>query len=182
MHPKILEKFKHEAPELLENRLESASDANETRFLAEAKGPIKREIVKIIRLKKGGQEYFYWHEEQKSRDYLGNETHFYKVDGMYKDPEFRRERGSNGQPKAVEIAGQTDVYEYKWPQDWKPELEDLVSESVDLLVSTLGRKYGGFSFQDFKDRTFDELVTLGKYGTLSPQGIEREKKRQRNAQ
>jgi hypothetical protein len=168
VHPEVIKKYQENNFEV---GLESASDANEKAFFDQvtaAKQTVKKQIVKIIRLKKEGTEYFYWHEELTSKNYLGNKIHCYRVQGKYEDPEFNRQiNPKTGTPMAVEIESTETKYEYKWPSDWTPELEELVSESVDLLVVTLGRKYGGFNFQDFKDKSFDDLVTFGKYGTFN---------------
>ena len=41
------------------------------------------------------------------------------------------------------------------------------------MVKDGGRTYGGFQQEQFCIETYDNLVTLGKYGTLSPAGIQK---------
>ena len=179
MHPEVVKKYVEN--NFQDQIFESASDANEKAFfdqVAASKQPVKKEIVKLVRLKKAGEEYFYWHEELTSRNYLKNKIHCYRVVGHYKMPEFNQiYNPKTGTPMVTEIESETDVYEFKWPSDWKPELEELISETVDLLVITTGRKYGGFNFQDFKDRSFDDLIMYGKYGTFNPAMIKEIQKR-----
>jgi len=177
VHPKVLEKYIEAGYELDEDKkligvLESASDANEKAFWTQVKSskqPVKKEIKKIIRLRKQGKELFYYHESLESKNYLGNKIHFYHTVGFYKLPEFNRVADSKtGRVQVTDIESEEDVYEYEWPRDWTSDMEDIISETVDLLIMTPARKYGGFSFEDFKEKSFDELVTIGKYGTTNP--------------
>ncbi len=172
MHPTVIKKYQDAGLDIYER----ASDANEAAFWDQVKTsgkPVKKEITKIVRLRKGKEEKFYYHEELKSRDHLGNKIHCYHVVGTYKDPEFTtRVDAKTGKAVITEVEEETEVYEYKWPEQWTNELEELITETVDLLVVTPSRKYGGFSFEDFKEQSFDNLVTLGKYGTLNPVQIE----------
>ena len=54
MHPKLLAKFKKQAPDLLEERMTPASEENERRFwdqVKKSKKPVKREITHLYRTK-----------------------------------------------------------------------------------------------------------------------------------
>ena len=42
------------------------------------------------------------------------------------------------------------------------------------MVIDGGRRYGGFTYEQFCNETFDDLVTIGKFGTLEPKGIRKE--------
>ena len=178
-HPKVLQAYQE--ADFFENYVPKANEENEKAFwlvVEQAKQPVKREITKIVRVKKGGKEYFYYHEELTTRDHVKNEHHCFHTVGKYKMPEFNSAYDpKTGKVRAKEIVREEEVYEFEWPDKWTPELEELVKEDVDLLVITTGRKYGGYSFDDFKERTFDELVTIGRFGTLEPKTIEAVKRR-----
>ena len=169
MHPEVLKKYKENDFEIA---LERAEDINGKNFFDQAKqskAEIKHEITKIMRIRKSRKEYFYYGEALKSRNYLGNPIHLYRTIGKYDDPIFRSQVDpSTGNKMAVEIESTETVYEFEWPKQWTDELEEKVTESVDLLIITPGRKYGGFTFSDFKEKSFDELVTIGKFGTSNP--------------
>ncbi len=168
MHPAAEKKYKQADFQLA---LESASDQNEATFFEKAKlakQAVTREITAIYRLKKAQQEYFYYGEELRSKDNLGNMIDHYRTVGLYKDPSFRYQLNQDGNKVATEIQNLETVYEYKWPDDWTTELESLVSENVSLTVITPSRKYGGFTLDDFIHRSFDELLVFGKFGTYNP--------------
>jgi hypothetical protein len=189
MHQKVIDKYlqagyTQDEDGKLVGVLESAKDANDRKFWEQVKSskqPVTREIIKIVRLKKAGKEHFYYHERVSSKNYLGNKIHYVRDDvGYYKDPVFERVADSRtGRVSVAGIESEDVVYEYQWPKDWTPEMEDIVSETVDLLIKTPGRSYGGFSFEEFKDKGFDELVTIGKYGTTNPIIINEIKKKQK---
>lgn len=177
MHPEVIKKYKENGFEIA---LERAEDINETNFLEQVKAskqPVKREITKIIRVRKAGQEHFYYGEELTSFNYLGNKIQHYHTVGKYEDPVFRFHVNDQGKKVATEIESHETVYEYNWPNAWSDELESLVSETVDLLIITPGRKYGGFTYPQFKESSFDDLVTFGRFGTLNPVIINELKKK-----
>ena len=168
MHPEVIKKYKENDFDI---GLERAEDVNEKNFLDQAKAakqPIKHEIMKIVRGRNGKEEYFYYGEELTSFNYLGNKIMHYRTVGKYEDPQFRFQINEQGNKVATEIESHETVYEYKWPEQWTDELEELVSDKVDLLLITPGRKYGGFSFDQFKQYDYDQLKTLGTFGTLNP--------------
>jgi hypothetical protein len=171
MHKKVLAQYKKYNAELPD--LTTANEENIRIFYEKTKAsgkPIRREITKIVRLKEEGKEWFYYGQELRSQDSLGNEIEVYMQPvGKYDLPEFSfivdphtDARIPNG------IKSTSTVYELEWPKEWTPELEKDVSDNVDLVLIKQNRHYGGYSFDEFKLRTFDELVTLGKYGTLNP--------------
>jgi hypothetical protein len=168
MHPEVIKKYKQNNYEVA---LERAEDVNERTFweqVKESKQPVKREIMQISRVKQGKQEYFTYQEEVTSKDSLGNEIHCYRSVGKYEDPSFRYNINQNGQRMASEILRTETVYEYKWPGDWTPELEELVTEDPSLTLITQSRHYGGFTFEQFKEDSYDDLVTFGRFGTKNP--------------
>jgi hypothetical protein len=120
-----------------------------------------------------------------SQDALGNEIEVYMPwVGRYEKPTFEFIVDPHTDAKIPKgIKSKEIIYELEWPKQWNQELERDLSEKVSLIVATNSRKYGGFDFQDFKNRTFEELVTIGKYGTVNPSGkvIETEDQRLRES-
>ena len=171
MHPKVLAQYKKFNAELPNLKTANAENLEIFHSKTKASGkPIRREIVKVVRVKEKAKEYFYYGQSLTSEDALGNEIHVYMQPiGSYELPEFSfivdphtDARIPNG------IKNKKMVYELKWPGDFTKELEQDIADKVDLLVMTPSRIYGGFTWDDFKNRTFEELVTLGKYGILNP--------------
>ncbi len=172
-HAKVLQKMRENGwdPEL--HGVESASDQLEKRFLGlakEAKAPIKKEITSIYRIRERNKEFFWYAEEASSKDSNGNTIQYYKNPiGKYENPDFRVEVDeATGNKVATEIISHETVYELSWPKDFTPEMEKRLYKKVSLTIVDQNRKYGGFSWQDYKERSFDELVTLGRFGTLNP--------------
>lgn len=174
MHVKTVAEYKkHNAEDLMLPFL-SASDENIKTFLAKAKmsgKPIKREINSIYRLKQGNKEHFYYHQHLESEDSLGNhiETWFPSV-GKWEKPTFDFiTNPDSGAKVATGIHSTQIIYELEWPKDWTSEIEaDVINDISNLIVISGSTHYGGFSFQDFKEKTFDQLVTFGRYGTYHP--------------
>jgi hypothetical protein len=186
MHPKLLAKYKREAPELLEDRMETASEGNERSFWEQvnrSKVKVKREVTHLYRTKVGKKEYFWYGEELRSNDNLGNPIDHYHVIGKWENPQFVYQLGPEGRKIASSIGGYTTEYELEWPKDFTEEIESKLIEKTQLYAKIdtgIGGKktYGILNYEDFKDASFEDLLTLGKYGTLDPKGIEREKNRQ----
>lgn len=178
VHQKVLEAYK----EADYDYYKTAHDYNEEAFFEQANGaksPIKREIIKVVRIKVGPKEHFYYHEELKSKNFLGNSIHLYRVGGKYDLPVFKKEIDTKtNQAKVVEIEYTEPVYELEWNKDWSPEIEQDCIDKTDFMITTTSRKYGGFDLYTFLENKFDSLVTLGRFGTLNPELIEKEKTRQ----
>jgi hypothetical protein len=171
LHKKVLAEYKKYHAELPD--LSTANDENIRIFHEKTKAsgkPIQREIVKVVRLKEKGKEFFYYGQELRSEDSLGNEIEVYMQPiGKYEKPIFQFIVDPNTDAKIPNgIKSHETIHELEWPKDWNSELENDLSSRVDLLVIEQGRKYGGYSLDEFKDRTFEELVTIGKYGILNP--------------
>jgi len=166
LHPKVKQKYEQNNFPI---DVEKASDQNEHNFLTQAKSDIKKTIVKIVRVKANGKEHFFYGEEWTSKNYLGNKImHYNDPVGKYEDPNFRTVVDDKGNPTVAEVEGFDTVYEYSWPSDWTEEMEARLGENVDLIVKHINRKYGGFSFEDFKNKSFDDLVRFGIFGTYNP--------------
>jgi hypothetical protein len=56
-------------------------------------------------------------------------------------------------------------------------MEKRLYKKVSLTVVTMNRKYGGFTWEDYKERRFDDLVTFGRFGTFNPTSKELEKQK-----
>lgn len=171
MHKKVLAEYKKYNAQVPE--LTTANEENIRIFYEKTKAsgnPIKREIVKIVRLKERGKEYFYYGQELRSTDSLGNELEIYMQPvGRYEKPTFQFIIDPNTDARIANgIKSHETIYELEWPKDWNSDSENDLSSKVDLLIIAQGRKYGGFSWDEYRNRTFEELVTLGRYGTLTP--------------
>ncbi len=180
MHPIVKQKLKENdfSPEQLP---EVANHNNEEAFYAKvkiSKKPIVHKLIKVVRTRIKGKEQVYYHETLKSKDFLNNPIDHTHVMGKYEDPQFITYIDpKTNTPKVSEIAGFETVYE--WP--WTPNIIDqwLSQEGFELddicgfMVKDGGRTYGGFQYEQFCNETYDNLVTLGKYGTLLPAGIQK---------
>jgi hypothetical protein len=174
MHVKTLSEYKkHNAEELLTG-LTSACDENIRIFMEKVKmsgKPVKREITSIYRLKQGNKEHFTYHQKLSSQDSLDNYIEcWYPGIGKWSKPTFSTiTNPETGAKIADGIRSTETIYELEWPKDWTPELEaDVVNDISNLVVIAGSLHYGGYTFDDFKNRSFDELVTFGRYGTFTP--------------
>jgi hypothetical protein len=173
MHVKTIAEYKkHNAQDLMVPFL-SACDENIRVFMGKSKmsgKPVKREINAIYRLKQGNKEYFTYHQKLSSVDALDNYIEcWFPGLGKWEKPTFSFiTNPETGAKIADGIRSTQIIYELEWPKDFTKDLEEDLSDTVDLIVISQGRKYGGYDFQTFKDRKFDELVTIGKYGVLNP--------------
>jgi len=182
MHPKLLQKYRKEAPQLLEDRIGTANELNEQIFWAKVNNSgakVEKQITSIYRTKVGNKEYFFYGEELRSTDNLGNPIdHFHQI-GKYEDPQFVYTMGPGGQKLGTSINGYKTVYELEWPKDWSHKLEkNLINETQYYLKTDSstsggrGKKYGISNYEDFKERTYDELLMLGRYGVIAPSADE----------
>ena len=176
VHPNVAKAYKEAEFEIRE----MASDVNERSFFEAAtiaKEPVKRKITQIVRTKNSGKEYFYYDEHLTSKNKLGNKIDHTRRAGVYQAPNFAYQLNENGERFTTEIESTETVYELKWKEDFTADLQALVSDKVSLVLIGLGRNYSGFSYEQFKDCTYEELETIGKFGSLNPAVIERVKKK-----
>jgi hypothetical protein len=181
-HAKVLQRMKEYNWNPEDHGIERAEDQLEKRFLAlakEAKSPVKKEITAIYRIRENNHEYFWYAEEWSAKDSLGNTIQHYKNPiGKYEEPDFRVEIDpATGDKVATEILSQETKYELEWPKDFTKEMEKRLYKKVSLTVVTMNRKYGGFTWEDYKERRFDDLVTFGRFGTFNPTSKELEKQK-----
>ena len=180
MHPVVKQKL--EDNDFAREQLPEVANANNEDVFFEkvkdSKKPVIHKLIKIVRTRIRGKEHVYYHETLKSYDFLNNPINHTRVMGKYEDPQFITHIDEKTRrPKVSEIAGFETVHE--WP--WTPNIIDqwLSQEGFELddicgfMVKDGGRTYGGFGQEQFCIETYDNLVTLGKYGTLSPAGIQK---------
>jgi hypothetical protein len=182
MHAKLLRKYQKEAPQLLEDRIGTANELNEQRFwqiVDNSGAKVEKQITSIYRTKVGNKEYFFYGEELRSTDNLGNPIdHFHQI-GKYEDPQFVYTMGPGGQKLGTSINGFKTVFELKWPSDWTKSLEKNLINETQFYLKTDSSTSGGRGitytigkYEDFKNRTYDELLMLGKYGVIAPSADE----------
>ncbi len=165
------------------------NDKNEFVFFEKAKlakKPVTHEIIKVVRVKTGVDEYVYYHEILRSKDFLDNLIDHSRIVGKYDDPQFSSTIDPQTRtPRATEIQG----YETKYDISWTPNIIDIwqsqegfkLDDNCGYIVKQGGKVYGGYTQEQFCSLSFEDLVTLGKYGTLEPAGIQKEI-RKRNKQ
>ncbi len=185
MHPLVKQKYEEANFDYFQN----ANDRNEEAFFTStkiSKKPIKHQIIKVVRTKTGNQEHVYYHETLRSRDYLDSPIDHTRVVGKYEDPQFIMNIDpSTRQPRPSQIQGFETVYEFAWTPNiidqWESQEGFELDDGCGFIVKHGGKTYGGYSRDQFSTETFDNLVTLGKFGTLEPEGIQKEIRR-RNKQ
>jgi hypothetical protein len=173
LHPVVLQKYK-ESGYIISNWVPTAQQEQEKVFwqtVEKAKNPIVREIQQVYRLKVGGEEKFFYNLEMKSTNKLGAPIHCYKIEGRYEDPEFVPTFSPDtGEQNGSEIASISTKYELNWPEDFTEVLQKqlLPTASYAVMSPKSSRKYGGFDYEDFKERSLEELILFGRTGTFNP--------------
>ena len=83
-----------------------------------------------------------------------------------------------GEITGSEIANVSTVYELNWPQDFTEGLQKqlLPTTSYVVMSPNSSRRYSGFDYEDFKERSLEELLTIGKFGTINKVVIDEIKK------
>lgn len=184
-HPKVLAAMKE--ANVLQDYLPKASEENEKNFwlmVEDAKKPVNRFITKLIRVKKGKQEYFFYHEEVKSKNIVGTPIHYYHTVGKVEVPQYIQEYDEKTRKlKTTDVEGYQTEYELSWPKDFTDELKEMVTENCDLtLINTDNKHYGGYTQEQFTSYSFEDLLTFGKFGTLTPKILAEIEKKQRAKQ
>ena len=171
MHKRVLAEYKKCHAEALLPALTSALEENTRIFYEKSKmsgAPIRREIQAVYRTKIKDKEHFWYHQELRSQDSLQNEIEvFMPRVGRYEKPYFSTITDPNtGAKIPTGIQRTEEIYELEWPKDWTPELENDLIDKLNLVVIANGRHFGGYTWDEFKERTLNELVTYGKYGVF----------------
>jgi hypothetical protein len=178
VHSKVLEKYKDANMEY--NISIHANDMNEENFFAKVKtankGPAQHYIIKIVRVKFGGKEYVYYHETLRAKDFLNNMIDHTRVVGTYEDPQFMVSVDpKTNTPRATEVQGHETIYEWPWTPNivdqWLSQENFHLDPACGFIVKDYSRTYGGYTYEQFCENTYEDLVTLGKYGTLEPKTI-----------
>jgi hypothetical protein len=185
LHPVVKQKYEEAEFDYFKN----ANDRNEEVFFEQtaiAKKPIKHYIIKVVRTKIGKDEHVYYHETLRSKDYLDNLIDHTHVIGKYEDPQFISSVDpQTRKPRQTEVHGFETKYEISWTPNiidqWEAQDNFELDENIGYIVKQGGKTYGGYTRDQFCTETFDNLVTLGKFGTLEPAGIQKEI-RKRNKQ
>lgn len=179
-HPKVLAAYKE--ADHIKDYLPRAEEENEKNFwlaVADSKKPVKRQITKLIRIKVGKKEYFYYHEQVKSQNIVGTPIHFYHRVGYVEIPNFiRTYNEKTRQLQSTDIEGFTQEYELAFPQDFTEDIANLIVDDCDLTLINKGKHYGGYSLEQFLESSFEDLLMYGKFGTISPVIIEEVKKQE----
>lgn len=178
VHPEVLKAYKDANYEYWER----AEDKNEEVFFEKAKASqheIEHQITQVFRLKVGTEEKMYYQEILRSKDYLNNPIDHNRTVGKYDLPVFiKRIDPNTGKALPTEVSEHKTVYELDFDKK-RLDLEvkrGTINEKTNFVLITLGRRYGGFAYEEFANSTFQELYDLGKYGAIRPTFKDREKK------
>lgn len=96
--------------------------------------------------------------------------HLYETCLKYEMPSFiPTYNPSSGEETGSEIGTTDTIYECEYPKQWDKKLEDHIVDTVDLVcIADNGRHYGGYNISDFLSWDFQDLLTWGRFGTLTP--------------
>ena len=177
MHPVVKAKYEENQFDMPPN--EVANSDNEENFFAKvkiAKKPVIHKIIKIVRTRIRKDEHVYYQETLQSRDFMNNFIDHSRTVGKYEDPEFITHIDpKTNTPRATEIQGFTTKYEFPWTPNivdqWLNQDGFELDDICGFMVKDGGRTYGGFNRDQFCEESYDNLVTLGKYGTTEPKAI-----------
>lgn len=150
----------------------SAEHRTHAEFAAKAQNrPIKRHIDQVHRVREGGlrgQEKMYFLETHTSKDHRGNRISKFLVNGKFDNPIPTYQYDEiTGQNMCTGIDGYETIYQMPFNLKVIDELVDSgeIDDRTQFAVETPnGRGYGGFSFDEFRNMSFDDLVYIGKTG------------------
>lgn len=132
-------------------------------------------INQVWRVSQGPKKDFIFYERKTViPDLAGNNENDTEIVGRYDKPKFRNiYNNSTGEPESVALAGFETVYDIPYSKEKMQEILDSGNSSDTVFTLSIGtqsgaRKYGGFSADDFVNRSFDELTQLALYGTIQP--------------
>ena len=182
VHPEVLKAYKtNEYPYFTR-----AEDDNEKVFFEKAKASqheVDHQVTQVFRLLHGGKEKMYYQETLKSKDYLNNPIDHSRTVGKYSMPNFvKRLDPQSGKALPTEINGTETIYDLDFDKKRLEQLvkEGKINEHTNFIIITLGRRYGGFSYEEFIEHTLQELHTIGRFGTTNPQTIKAIKEKERS--
>lgn len=167
MHPLVKAEYdKHEFP-----YTETTEDQRHADFLQKTKGSThKLRINTIYRVRLMNQkEYLYYHYTIFGESISGNEHTDSQIAGKYEFPIFHK-NFDNATNKL--ISTYIDRKETRYDIEFSPKnLQDILRKGeieypTAFVIDNGARKYGGFSYDDFKDATFDQLLAAGRKGDV----------------
>lgn len=172
MNPEVKVKYDEAGFDYFEN----AGDINEKAFFEKvkiSKKPVTHKLTKIVRIRRKDAENVYYHETLVSRDFLNNRIDHSRVIGKYEDPEFvSTVDPRTNLPRASEISHTNTLYEFVWTPNtinqWLNQEGFELDDNATFMVIDGSRRYGGFTYEQFTNESFTDLVTIGTYGTINP--------------
>lgn len=157
-----------------------ADDNDKRELIVEAEEdptrPIERKIIRMYRLQNGDKEYVYWVESLRGQKFSGPYFDHSRIVGKYEEPFFdiSKDRES-GSTTVVGIHHKEVRYEIPFADKitdagtgQEIRLEELAKYKTDtckFMVRTANDKafeVRGISFDDWKNKSFSELVEIGK--------------------
>lgn len=179
VHPEVLKAYKeNDFP-----YFSRAEDDNEKVFWEKAKASqheVEHIITQVFRLKVGTDEKMYYQETLRSKDYLNNPIDHSRTVGKYDKPQFVKKLDpQSGKALPTEVNGTKTIYELDFDKKRLDQLikDGAINENTNFVLITLGRRYGGFAYEEFSTNTFQELFNIGKYGVANPTPKDREGKK-----
>jgi hypothetical protein len=150
---------------------DTPQDAREASFRRRTKRAKEEDIKKFInqvwRISQGPKkEYIFYEIKEVGPDLVGNEDTFTEIRGRYDMPKFRRVYdNTTGEARITQIAGSETIYEIPYS---KGKMEEILksgdSENTVFTLALGNRKYGGFTREDFTNKSFEELAEMALYG------------------
>lgn len=134
------------------------------------KRPIYREISQIIRARSSGKEYVLYSETLYGSDHENNQISFFHTVGTYKKPSFKTTYNYDTKQAHTLPTGQIEtIYWVPYDKNLIDELYEAGSEDrdIELLINVGSKQYGGrgfYSYDEFKNSTFEELARIGREG------------------
>lgn len=115
--------------------------------------------------KNGNTEFITWSEKRVGHDHVGNERTFTEDRmGQYDLPVFKNEWDpSNNTIQAVQVEGNNTIHHVPYSPEKIDELFELADKTkIQYYVQIGTKRYGIYSFDDFRNGKFEQLVQLGK--------------------
>lgn len=144
-------------------------DRQEREFLRDVKidkKPILKEVTRIFRIRIRGIDYLYWYENWFGVDWLGQKVSPVSdhLEGIYMEQEMSPVV-HNMRLEGYERSGEHPIYYVPFS---KSKLDEIIASStykntvndIQLIVKGQTQRTGKFSYEQFCDSSFDELVEM----------------------
>jgi hypothetical protein len=169
MHPKVKALY-DDHPEI--DRPISAIEDSEKEFNNRTKNFDKViTIDQLWRTRRGGGlkavEYIWYLKRTTSKDFKGNKKAFVKPEGKYDMPVLAFEWEDNeGQGKATGVQTYEQMFDIPFTKETVEEYlkSGMITADTGFAIDGGSRQYGGFTYDMFVERDFDELVYFGQNG------------------